>query len=158
MAAHRGRLRSSCCAADGLGPEPLGEDFTAEYLRGISRGRRVAIKHHLMNGRTVAGLGNIYVNEALYRAGIHPARAAGRISLARFELLVCAIRAVLGEALGQGGTTLRDFVGGDGRPGYFQLALSVYDRLGAPCPRCGAPIRRAVQGQRASYYCGRCQR
>jgi formamidopyrimidine-DNA glycosylase len=141
-----------------MGPEPLSESFDADYLWRASRARRLAIKHHLMNGRVVAGLGNIYVNEALYRAGIHPARAAGRIARSRFVPLVTAIRGVLGEALGHGGTTLRDFVGGDGRPGYFQLALKVYDREGQPCERCATPIRRLVQGQRATYYCPRCQR
>jgi len=141
-----------------LGPEPLGADFDAEYLRGACRNHRIAIKQHLMNGRVVAGLGNIYANEALFRAGIHPGRAAGRISLLRMTSLVDSIRTVLNEALRQGGTTLRDFVGGDGRPGYFKLSLKVYDRKGAPCERCGEPIRLRVLGQRATYYCVRCQR
>lgn len=141
-----------------LGPEPLGEGFDADYLWGSSRGRRVAIKQHLMNGRVVAGLGNIYVNEALFRAGIRPSRPAGRIARARFEQLVDAIRAVLTEALGVGGTTLRDFVGTDGRPGYFKLSLEVYDRAGQPCQRCATPIRLRVIGQRATYYCLTCQR
>jgi formamidopyrimidine-DNA glycosylase len=142
----------------GLGPEPLGDDFTAEYLWASCRGRRVAIKQHLMNGKIVVGVGNIYANEALFRARIHPARAAARISPARLALLVDSTRAVLEEALGHGGTTLRDYVGSDGRPGYFKLALAVYDRAGAPCKSCGTAIRRAVHGQRASFYCPRCQR
>ncbi len=141
-----------------IGPEPLGNDFTATYLWQRSRGRRVAIKQHLMNGQVVAGLGNIYVNEALFRAGIHPLRAAGRIARRRFEPLVIAIREVLEHALTQGGTTLRDFVGGDGRPGYFQNTLDVYGRGDAPCRRCGGTIRREAIGQRAVYWCARCQR
>lgn len=141
-----------------LGPEPLGDAFDAEYLWHSSRRRRVAIKQHLMNSRIVAGLGNIYVNEALFRAGIRPTRAAGRIAKARFGPLVDAVRAVLVEALGVGGTTLRDFVGSDGRPGYFKLSLEVYDRADEPCSRCGEPIRLEVMGQRATYYCARCQR
>ncbi len=141
-----------------IGPEPLGDDFTAAYLWQRSRGRRVAIKQHLMNGQVVAGLGNIYVNEALFRAGIHPLRAAGRIARRRFEPLVVAIRDVLEHALTQGGTTLRDFVGGDGKPGYFQNTLDVYGRGNTPCRRCGAIIRREAIGQRAVYWCPRCQR
>ncbi len=141
-----------------LGPEPLGEDFTPEYLWGTSHGRQVAIKQHLMNGRVVVGVGNIYANEALFRAAIHPSRAAGRIARARFEPLVRAIRDVLTEAVEVGGTTLRDFVGSDGNPGYFSGSLKVYDRYGLPCERCGAAIRRQVIGQRATYYCGNCQR
>jgi formamidopyrimidine-DNA glycosylase len=111
-----------------------------------------------MDGRVVVGVGNIYANEALHRAGIHPARAAGRISLQRFELLTAEIRSVLAEAIRSGGTTLRDFVGGDGKPGYFRQSLSVYEREGEPCMRSGHPIRRRVIGQRSSYYCPACQR
>lgn len=141
----------------GLGPEPLGPDFSGGYLHAVSRGRRVAIKNLLMNARVVVGVGNIYANEALYRAGIHPSRAAGRISLERAESLVAAVRQVLGDAIAHGGTTLRDFVGGDGRPGYFKQSLNVYDRAGEPCRRCAEAIRLRVIGQRASYYCARCQ-
>ena len=141
-----------------MGPEPLGEAFGADYLWQASRQRRVAIKQHLMNSRVVAGVGNIYANEALFRAGIHPTRAAGRIARARFVPLTDAIRAVLTDALSFGGTTLRDFVGGDGRPGYFKQSLQVYDRAGQPCRRCAKPIRLKVQGQRATYYCANCQR
>lgn len=141
-----------------LGPEPLGPDLTGAYLHARARGRRCPVKHLLMDSHTVAGLGNVYVNEALFAAGIHPARAAGRISRARWERLVGAIRAVLEDAIGQGGTTLRDFVGGDGRPGYFQLRLAVYGRAGKPCPACGTPIRAVKLGQRATYACPRCQR
>jgi len=141
-----------------LGPEPLSADFTADYLASACRGRRVAIKPHLMNGRIVVGVGNIYANEALFRAGIHPLRAAGRIARARFVPLVESIRAVLEDALEEGGTTLRNYVDGDGNPGYFRLSLRVYERTGEPCPRCGSPLRERVVGQRATYFCARCQR
>jgi formamidopyrimidine-DNA glycosylase len=141
-----------------MGPEPLGDDFTAVYLRDACRGRRIAIKPHLMNGRVVAGVGNIYANEALHRAGIHPARAAGRIAKPRLATLVERVKEVLAEAIESGGTTLRDFAGGDGKPGYFQLALNAYGRAGEPCDRCTAPIRLTVIGQRATYFCARCQR
>jgi len=141
-----------------LGPEPLGADFSGDYLWRVSRGRRVAIKTLLMNGRIVAGLGNIYANEALFRAGIHPTRPAGRVSRKRLQQLVEKIGYVLGEAIQAGGTTLQDFVGGDGKPGYFQLALDVYGRAGEPCVRCKRPIRVRTIGQRATYYCVNCQR
>ena len=141
-----------------LGPEPLGDEFDADYLWQTSRNRRIAIKQHLMNGRVVVGVGNIYASEALFRAGIHPRRVAGRISRARFEPLVQAIRAVLRDAIEEGGTTLRNFVGGDGKPGYFRGALRVYERDGSPCVNCGTPIERRILGRRATYYCPRCQR
>ena len=141
-----------------LGPEPLGSAFTTDYLAGQCRGRRTAIKSLIMNAHVVVGVGNIYANESLYLAGIHPARSASRIARGRLELLVASIRNVLQAALSQGGTTLRDFVGGDGRPGYFRQSLAVYERNGEPCRRCGTAIRRRVLGQRATYYCPRCQR
>lgn len=141
----------------GLGPEPLGTEFNGEYLWKRSRGRRVGIKQLIMNGRIVVGVGNIYANEALFRAGIRPTRQAGRISRERMNRLCREIRAVLEDALISGGTTLRDFVGSDGRPGYFAQSLSVYERAGEPCPNCAAPIKRRVLGQRASYYCMTCQ-
>lgn len=140
-----------------LGPEPLGEGFTAELLRARCAGRRVAIKQRLMDGQVVVGVGNIYANEALYLAGIHPGRAAGRISLPRLERLVSSVRQVLAEAVEQGGTTLRNYVDGHGRPGYFRLKLAVYDRAGKPCRSCGTAIRSRMLGQRATYYCPRCQ-
>lgn len=142
----------------GLGPEPLDDGFTPDYLYCTCRGRTATIKQHIMNARIVVGVGNIYANEALHRAGIHPQRAAGRISKPRIEALVAAIKAVLLEAITYGGTTLRDFVGSDGRPGYFRLALGAYDRAGEPCGRCGRAIRRTVSGQRATFYCASCQR
>jgi formamidopyrimidine-DNA glycosylase len=141
-----------------LGPEPLGDEFDADYLWRASRNRRVAIKQHLMNGRVVVGVGNIYASEALFRAGVHPRRIAGRIARARFEPLVTAVRDVLRDAIEEGGTTLRNFVGGDGKPGYFAGRLRVYDRDGSPCINCGTKIERRVLGQRATFYCPRCQR
>ena len=141
-----------------LGPEPLGPAFDGDYLYRSSRGRRVAVKPFLMDSRVVAGLGNIYANEALYRAGIDPRRAAGRIGRQRYRRLAEATRAVLSEAIALGGTTLRDFVNSDGQPGYFRLALNVYDRAGGSCPGCRAPIREIRQGQRATFYCPACQR
>jgi formamidopyrimidine-DNA glycosylase len=141
-----------------LGPEPLSTAFDADYLWRASRNRRVSIKQHLMNGRVVVGVGNIYASEALFRAGIHPRRTAGRIARQRFEPLVNSVRDVLRDAIEEGGTTLRNFVGGDGKPGYFRGSLRVYERDGAPCLRCGTAIERRVLGQRATYYCPRCQR
>ncbi len=141
-----------------LGPEPLGDQFDGEYLARSCSGRRVAIKQHLMNSRVVAGVGNIYASEALFRAGIHPARQAGRIARRRLHTLADSVRAVLNDAIGEGGTTLRDFVASDGRPGYFRMSLAVYDRENAPCRRCGRPVRMRRLGQRATYYCASCQR
>mgnify|MGYP001815368273 FL=1 len=141
-----------------LGPEPLGADFDGAHLYRLSRGRRAAVKNFIMDGRVVVGVGNIYASESLHRAGIHPLRAAGRVSAARYERLAECIRGVLAEASEAGGTTLRDFTGSDGRPGYFAHHLNVYGHAGEPCPGCGAPIRQRVIGQRASYFCIRCQR
>ncbi|MGH8426928.1 MAG: bifunctional DNA-formamidopyrimidine glycosylase/DNA-(apurinic or apyrimidinic site) lyase [Gammaproteobacteria bacterium] len=141
----------------GLGPEPLGPDFDGTCLLRLSRGRRVPVKAFLMDSAIVAGVGNIYANESLFRAGIHPRRAAGRIGAARYEDLARAIRAILAEAIEQGGTTLRDFVAAEGAPGYFRIRLAVYDRAGTPCPRCATSIRCEVIAQRASYYCPHCQ-
>lgn len=141
-----------------LGPEPLGEDFTGEWLRQASRGRRVAVKHFIMDSRIVVGVGNIYASEALFDAGIHPARAAGRISLERYRRLAGVVRQTLGAAIEVGGTSLRDFTVGDGTPGYFGQSLKVYGREGRPCPSCSAAIRRRLVGQRSTFYCPRCQR
>ena len=140
-----------------LGPEPLSDDFTTDYLYRRSRKRRVAVKNFIMNGHIVAGVGNIYASEALFMAGIHPQRAAGRISRRRYEGLVTAIRDVLTRAIQQGGTSLRDFVNADGAPGYFAQELLVYNRAGNSCFQCGAPIRQKIIGQRSSYYCPGCQ-
>ena len=141
-----------------LGPEPLSDVFSGNHLWQMSRGRRGAVKNFIMDGRIVVGVGNIYASEALYMAGIHPIRAAGRVSAVRYEALAAAIRDVLSRAIAHGGTTLRDFVNSDGKPGYFAQELLVYERAGLPCFQCQAPIRRRVIGQRSSYYCPRCQR
>ena len=141
-----------------LGPEPLGDAFDGAYLFRRSRGRRLAVKSMLMDSRIVAGVGNIYANEALFMAGIHPARPAGRISRQRYQRLAQAVREVLTLAIREGGTTLRDFVSGEGRPGYFQQALQVYARTGRPCSSCATPIREIRTGQRSTFYCPRCQR
>jgi formamidopyrimidine-DNA glycosylase len=141
-----------------LGPEPLTSAFNADYLARRARSRRVAIKQFLMDQRIVVGVGNIYASEALFRAGVHPRRAAGRVSGARLAALVEAVPAVLGDAIRAGGTTLRDYVGADGSPGYFRQRLYVYERTGRPCRRCRTPVRHLVQGQRSTYYCPRCQR
>ncbi len=141
-----------------LGLEPLEADLDADYLVAKARGRRAAVKIFLMDQRVVVGVGNIYASEALFRAGIRPRRAAGRIRRQEWERLVVAIRAVLGEAIHQGGTTLRDYVNADGTPGYFRQQLSVYERNGEACRRCATPIRHLVQGQRSTYFCPTCQK
>jgi formamidopyrimidine-DNA glycosylase len=138
-----------------LGPEPL--DLDPRELQRRLAGRTAAIKLLLLDQRIVAGLGNIYVCEALYRAGIHPKRAGGSVSLRRLERLVRAIRDVLGEAIAAGGSTLKDFASPDGELGYFSKAFAVYDREGRPCG-CGGTVRRFVQGGRSTFYCPRCQR
>jgi len=148
----------SCPALSRLGPEPLSDAFDGARLHRLSRKRRVAVKPFIMDGATVVGVGNIYASEALYLAGIRPDRAAGRVSLARYGQLAEHIKQVLTSAIEQGGTTLRDFVGGDGKPGYFAQQLFVYGRGGEPCKRCGTPLRDKVIGQRASVYCIACQR
>lgn len=141
-----------------LGPEPLDVAFTGEHLYRASRGRRLAVKPFIMDAGIVVGVGNIYATEALFLAGIRPDRAAGRVALIRYEGLAEAIKQVLTNAISQGGTTLRDFVGGDGQPGYFAQQLYVYGRAGQPCKRCGAILRTRVIGQRASAFCIACQR
>ena len=140
-----------------LGPEPLGDDFDGAYLWEKSRGRRVSIKQFIMNAQVVVGVGNIYASEALYMACINPRRAAGRVAQRRYEVLADAIREVLANAIKAGGTTLRDFYGGDGEAGYFQQQLEAYGREGEPCRRCNTEIRSIVQGQRSTYYCKQCQ-
>jgi formamidopyrimidine-DNA glycosylase len=140
-----------------LGPEPLSDAFDVEYLFRRSRKRKLGIKPFIMDSKTVVGVGNIYASEALFRAGIRPTIAAGRLSRERYQRLVAAIKAVLAEAIEAGGTTLRDFVNGEGKPGYFQQTLQVYGRVGEPCVVCGSHIKQIQQAQRASYYCPRCQ-
>jgi len=141
-----------------LGPEPLSPDFDGAHLHRLAAGRRAPVKSFLMDGRVVVGVGNIYANEALFLAGIHPGRAAGRIALARYQTLATTVKQVLTDAITQGGTTLRDFVNGQGEPGYFAARLCVYDRAGLPCTRCGSPILVSRIGQRSSFHCPRCQR
>jgi formamidopyrimidine-DNA glycosylase len=141
-----------------LGPEPLSGGFSGDYLWAKSRGRKGAVKNFIMDGKIVVGVGNIYASEALFMSGIHPSRAAGRVSRTRYEALAAAIRDVLERAIRQGGTTLRDFVDSGGNPGYFAQELLVYEREGLPCFQCQGPLRRKVIGQRSSYYCPRCQR
>ena len=141
----------------GLGPEPLEPGFGGDYLYRHSRKRRVAVKNFIMNARVVAGIGNIYACEALYLAGVHPLRAAGRIARLRYLRLAECIRQVLEEAIVAGGTTLRDFAAADGSPGYFGQRLRVYGRAGAHCDRCRAALRQRRIGQRATWYCPGCQ-
>lgn len=140
-----------------LGPEPLQPGFDADYLYQATRGRGAAIKPALMDNHLVVGVGNIYANEALFRAGIRPRRAARGLTRARCATLVRCVRQVLHEAIRHGGSSLRDFIHSDGSSGYFQQHYFVYGRTGGPCRRCGTPIKRVVQGQRASFYCPRCQ-
>ena len=140
-----------------LGPEPLGDDFDGEYLWRRSRGRKVSVKQFIMNAKIVVGVGNIYASESLFLAGINPKRAAGRIARHRYDALADAIKDVLGRAIQAGGTTLRDFYGGDGEPGYFRQQLEVYDRDGEHCRVCNTVIRAIVQGQRTTYSCKSCQ-
>jgi formamidopyrimidine-DNA glycosylase len=143
----------------GMGPEPLGTDLTAEYLRAAFAGRRQAVKLLLLDQRIVAGLGNIYVCEALFRARIDPRKPAGRASPAALRRLVAAIREVLEEAIGAGGSTLRDYARPDGQLGYFSKHFDVYGREGEPCRRGdGGTIRRMVQGGRSTWYCPKCQK
>lgn len=141
-----------------LGPEPFSDAFHGGWLYERSRGRRAAVKSFLMDGRIVAGVGNIYANEALFEARIHPLRAAGRISRSRYERLADAMREILARSIGAGGTSFRDYVRTDGEPGRYQTRLMAYDRAGEPCTRCGSALRGGVIGQRSTVWCPRCQR
>ncbi len=141
-----------------LGPEPLSDAFDGDYLYQLSRGRSVPVKSFIMDGKVVVGVGNIYANEVLFLAGIHPRRAAGRVSQARYNTLAHSIKQVLTSAIEQGGTTLRDFVGGDGKPGYFAQQLYVYGRGGDSCKHCQARLREIRLGQRSTVFCVTCQR
>lgn len=141
-----------------LGPEPLTDAFNIAYLFNLSRGRKTAIKQFLMDNAVVVGVGNIYANESLFKAGISPKRAAGQISKARYEKLVPIIKQTLAEAITQGGTTLKDFAQTDGKPGYFAQKLLVYGRKGKPCVNCGNELKEIRQGQRSTVYCVTCQK
>lgn len=141
-----------------LGPEPLSDAFEVGYLASKAKGRSVAVKQFIMNAEIVVGVDNIYASEALFRAGIRPRRAAGRIKRDELERLVVAIKTVLGEAIKVGGTTLRDYVNANGAPGYFRQKLFVYERAGEPCRHCKTDIKQLVQGNRSTYYCAQCQK
>ncbi|MEO6078441.1 MAG: bifunctional DNA-formamidopyrimidine glycosylase/DNA-(apurinic or apyrimidinic site) lyase [Steroidobacteraceae bacterium] len=141
-----------------LAPEPLDPTFDADYLHRVTRKRRVAIKLAIMNSQLVVGVGNIYASEALFRAGIRPGRAAQSLTHAECAALAVAIKAVLAQAIEHGGTTLRDYVGAGGEPGYFKQELFVYERAGEPCRQCGVLVRHRNQGQRSTYFCATCQR
>jgi len=142
----------------GLGPEPLGDGFDGDHLFRLSRGLRSSVKTFLMDQAVVVGVGNIYAAESLFRAGIDPRRAAGRVSQQRYLALAAAVRAILGHAIERGGTTLRDFLDPDGAPGYFEQELLVYGREGQPCRECRTELRGVRLGQRATSFCPRCQR
>ena len=142
----------------GLGVEPFSPEFTAQLIHRRTLWRKVSIKQALLAGDIVVGVGNIYASESLFRAGIRPTPAPGRLSSARGARLAQAVRATLAAAIERGGSTLRDFVGSNGESGYFQLDCHVYDRAGLPCRLCGTPIRHLVQGQRSTYFCAHCQR
>ena len=141
-----------------LGPEPLQKDFDAEHLYRITRNKTAAIKLIIMDSHAVVGVGNIYANEALFRADIRPQLAANKLSKPRCARLVQTIRETLREAIKHGGSSLRDFMGSDGNPGYFQQHYWVYGRVGKPCRKCGTPVKQIKQRQRSSFYCPTCQR
>jgi len=143
---------------DHLGPEPLSDKFDGDLLYRLSRGRSGPVKGFIMDSKVVVGVGNIYANEVLFLAGIYPRRPAGRISRARYRLLADRIKQVLTSAIEQGGTTLRDFVGGDGKPGYFAQRLFVYGRSGEACKHCGGTLREIRLVQRSTVFCVTCQR
>lgn len=140
-----------------LGPEPLSQEFNGAYLFRRSRGKSVPVKSFIMDSHVVVGVGNIYANEALFKAGIHPQRSAGRIGFGRYQHLVEVIQETLMAAILMGGTTLRDFVNSDGQPGYFAQSLLVYGRGGQPCTECQNTLREIRMNQRATVYCTRCQ-
>jgi formamidopyrimidine-DNA glycosylase len=141
-----------------LGPEPLGPELNAAYLKAKASKRTVAIKNFIMNANIVVGVGNIYATEALYEAGIYPEKAAGKVTLKQFEVLTAAIKRILTQAIATGGTSLRDFVKADGKPGYFRQELKAYGRDGLPCGRCGVVMLHMTIGGRATVYCPKCQK
>ncbi|XKH02071.1 bifunctional DNA-formamidopyrimidine glycosylase/DNA-(apurinic or apyrimidinic site) lyase [Marinobacter nauticus] len=141
-----------------LGPEPLSNDFNGAWLYRLSRKKQTPVKSFIMDNHVVVGAGNIYANEALFKAGIHPKRKAGRISLDRYHKLAEAIRETLMAAILMGGTTLRDFMNSDGKPGYFAQSLLVYGRGGQPCPECQTTLKEIRMNNRSTVYCPRCQR
>ena len=143
---------------DDLGVEPLSQHFDGRYLYEKARKRKVDIKQFIMNSHIVVGVGNIYASEALFLSGIRPTTPSHKISFPRMEKLTTAIKTVLRKAIKKGGTSLRDFTQSDGKPGYFKQSLNVYGREGEPCVQCGSPIKLIKQGQRATYYCSKCQK
>ncbi|EXJ17147.1 bifunctional DNA-formamidopyrimidine glycosylase/DNA-(apurinic or apyrimidinic site) lyase [Imhoffiella purpurea] len=151
------RLESQHPLLKDLGPEPLGDGFDGDHLYALSRRRRIAVKSFIMDASVVVGVGNIYANESLFLAGIHPSRACNRIGLERYRRLAATIRSLLQDSIRQGGTTLRDFVREDGQPGYFAQSLRVYGRAGEPCKVCGTPVGQIRIGQRSTFYCRTCQ-
>lgn len=141
-----------------LGPEPLSDDFNSDYLQQKCIKKKIAIKPWLMDNKLVVGVGNIYANESLFAAGIHPDRLAASLSPEECQRLVKAIKTILSRAIEQGGTTLKDFLQSDGKPGYFAQQLQVYGRKGEPCRQCGTPIIASKHAQRATFYCRQCQK
>ena len=141
-----------------LGPEPLTDAFDVDHIFQLSRGKQQAIKTFIMDNHVVVGVGNIYANESLFKAGIHPKRAAGKISRARYEKLVPIIKSTLARAIEQGGTTLQDFTQADGQPGYFKQELMVYGRGTKRCMQCAERLKEIRLGQRSTVYCPKCQR
>jgi formamidopyrimidine-DNA glycosylase len=153
---HSGDPQTHWLLAD-LGPEPLGNEFSGEHLFQQSRKRRIAVKNHIMDSKVVVGVGNIYAAEALFTAGIRPTVQAGKVTRVGYDKLAGAIAKILARAIKVGGTTLRDFVGSDGQPGYFRQSLNVYGRGGEPCRVCSTALKGMVLGQRSTVYCPRCQ-
>ena len=143
---------------DHLGPEPLSDEFNGDYLFNKSRKRTSAVKTFIMDQKIVVGVGNIYASESLFLSGINPKKAAGKISKDKYHAFAEHIKQVLAKSIKQGGTTLKDFVGGDGKPGYFAQQLNVYGRKGEPCLQCDSPIKQITQGQRSTFYCSSCQK
>lgn len=141
-----------------LGPEPLSDDFNAEYLWQRSRGKQVAVKQFVMDQKTVTGIGNIYATEALFTAGVHPNKPAGKVSKAKYGMFVDEAKRILQRSITRGGTTLRDFVGGDGKPGYFAQQLLVYGRKGQECPTCSTILEEIRLSNRSSVFCPKCQK
>ncbi len=141
-----------------LGPEPLETDFDGQYLKKKSFNKTQAIKNFIMDGHIVVGVGNIYASESLFMAGIHPNKSAGKISLSKYNILAEVIKQVLSLAIQAGGTTLKDFINAEGKPGYFAQELKVYGRINQPCVNCGKNILQKTIGQRSTFYCGFCQK
>lgn len=142
---------------DNLGPEPLSDLFNTDYLVPLASKRRVPVKQFVMDNKVVVGVGNIYANESLFNARIHPLRPANSLSYQEWQLLVEQIKLVLAKAIQQGGTTLNDFEQPDGKPGYFAQELQVYGKAGEACPECGEPIQQKMVGQRNTFWCDHCQ-